>query len=105
MVCREAQVLDQHAPDTVGVNVFRREADEAVQLGAPKRGCIIDGPTDPVLELAGAIGQARDPALSASPIPSGQIVQHLNEIIPMERVIAPPTMLPNRRCFVSLARP
>src|SRR4051812_12589379 len=84
--CGKAQVLNEHAPDTVGVDAFRREADEAAQLRAAQRRCIIDGPADAVLELADAVGQARDPALSAAPIASGQVVEHLNEVVPVERL-------------------
>src|SRR5436305_668121 len=60
--------------------------EHAMHSSAAQRRWIIDDPADAVLELADAVVQARDPALSAGPIASGQVVVHLNEFVPVGRV-------------------
>ncbi len=78
--------LPTRAPvDLVQRHPLRRETDEAVHLLAAKRGGILDRLAHSVLELADALRQHGDAALSRSPVACRQVVKHVNELMPFKR--------------------
>src|ERR1700737_2142197 len=75
----EAQIVDKGRVDALGIGVRAGNAGEAVELGAPERLCVLDGLAHSIAELAHAIRQAGDAALSFGPVAGGQVVEHLRE--------------------------
>ena len=66
------------------VDTRRRDAGEAVHLLAAERGRVFDRLPDTVLELSDAVGMACDAALALRPVAGGEVMQHLNELMPVE---------------------
>src|SRR5260370_23925694 len=73
----ETQVVDEGRVDALGIDVRAGDAGEAVELGATERFRVLDGLAYAVAELAHAIRQARDPALSFRPVAARPALQHL----------------------------